>query len=428
MITYWRVQPASFVGFDDFLRVLSKHRVSRWLRVTSREREFAAFNVPRADVRAFAAAVADLNKELIDATPLSAHPGDALRLVEEALFRLDQPDEEEGGDTDDEAKTPTTPFDRTGISDVIAGALTGEGATIAVVDSGLAKQVVAQFEGRLQAGYPIEVEGAWSPLDDHLGHGTMVACIAAAKPRVEPGFTGAAPGAGVIVCRLAVNEKKLGPVSDVALALDWLRGQLESGKVKNLVVNCSFGMADRYPPACSPPEDDLVLDAVEKLADAGALIVTSAGNYGAGTDTSGTIWHFKTRSDVVTVGYTGNAIGTPDYVALGSSRGYGAMCAGQPSTNPKPDVVAPAPGSWEVPHLDGVVVAGSWGSSGASPQVAGLAALIWSKDPSLANHEVADIIRRTAVPLVDGTGTPLPDTDQGSGLINAVAALANTRA
>jgi len=62
-----------------------------------------------------------------------------------------------------------------------------------------------------------------------------------------------------------------------------------------------------------------------------------------------------------------------------------------------------------------------WGTSGACPQVSGLAALILSANPALKPDQVADIIRSTAKPLGG------PASCVGSGLIDCGAAVTKAK-
>jgi subtilisin family serine protease len=59
-----------------------------------------------------------------------------------------------------------------------------------------------------------------------------------------------------------------------------------------------------------------------------------------------------------------------------------------------------------------------WGTSGACPQVAGLAALLLAVSPGLSPAQVADLIRKTCRPL--GASA----TCVGAGLIDCEAAVA----
>ena len=94
-----------------------------------------------------------------------------------------------------------------------------------------------------------------------------------------------------------------------------------------------------------------------------------------------------------------------------SSRGPGQFA----TANPKPDCVAPTYG--EVVWGCGYVAMEWWGTSGAAPQVTGLAALILSKKPSLSVADVGDIIKKTCVPI------GLAPTCAGAGLIDCLAAM-----
>ena len=84
-----------------------------------------------------------------------------------------------------------------------------------------------------------------------------------------------------------------------------------------------------------------------------------------------------------------------------------------------PDVVAPTPRNGRVAygHGDRTLLRG-WGTSGACPQVAGLAALILALDHTLSPANLRDRIRNTANSL--GLGV----TCQGKGLIDCAAAFA----
>jgi len=87
------------------------------------------------------------------------------------------------------------------------------------------------------------------------------------------------------------------------------------------------------------------------------------------------------------------------------------------------DVAAPGVGIWGVfiiPPYD--PVAPLVGTYAAAPHVSGLAALIWSVNPHLANQDVEEIIESTAVDL----GAPGRDDYFGHGRIDAAAAVMTT--
>jgi serine protease AprX len=101
-----------------------------------------------------------------------------------------------------------------------------------------------------------------------------------------------------------------------------------------------------------------------------------------------------------------------------SSRGPGQHF-GDPNTSPKPDVTAPTPKNGKVVYGASIrTFPTGWGTSGACPQAAGLAALLWSKTPSLTPADLYAAIRDRAVDLGHG-----PDC-QGHGRIDCAASLA----
>jgi serine protease AprX len=100
-----------------------------------------------------------------------------------------------------------------------------------------------------------------------------------------------------------------------------------------------------------------------------------------------------------------------------SSRGPGEL-AGSSGMSEKPDVTAPTPENGAVLYGDSVqVLANGWGTSGAAPQAAGLAALLLSHRPHSSTSDVFDVIRGTAVALGHAREC------EGSGMIDCKAAL-----
>ena len=63
------------------------------------------------------------------------------------------------------------------------------------------------------------------------------------------------------------------------------------------------------------------------------------------------------------------------------------------------------------------------GTSMATPHVAGVAALVLSRNNSLTAAQVGNIIRSTAKPLRDNPGDPVPNDNYGAGLVQADAAV-----
>ena len=100
-----------------------------------------------------------------------------------------------------------------------------------------------------------------------------------------------------------------------------------------------------------------------------------------------------------------------------SSRGPGQYY-GNPGMNNKPDVTAPTPRNGSILYGDRQrIMPNGWGTSGACPQAAGLAALITARNPSLSANDVYKKIRDAAYDLGHGRNC------QGAGLFDCGATL-----
>lgn len=282
----------------------------------------------------------------------------------------------------------------------------GSNVVIAVVDTGV--------DGTHPEFAPEKRAGSWQepgqvPWTDWKGHGTMCAAIAAGTAAYGGRYRGVAPGARLIACRTHFYDTQL------AAVYDYLAGLRETEKWTIVATN-SFGIPVGASP---PPPGSVFMEALDDAIRAGIHVVFSAGNYheaaqgkpDACAPTS--IWQYKCRADVLTVA-TCKLDRTMWYY---SSRGPGDL-AGQPRMREKPDVTAPTPENGAILYGGGTrVLANGWGTSGAAPQAAGLAALLLSRQPGLSAQETFDLIRDTAVPLGHGPAC------EGYGMINCRAAL-----
>jgi len=131
--------------------------------------------------------------------------------------------------------------------------------------------------------------------------------------------------------------------------------------------------------------------------------------------TPNTIWGVNSHDMVISVGTVNenDSNQDPSTPHPNSSRGPGQWA----HSGTKPDCVAPTYG--EVVWGCGYKNKEWWGTSGACPQVAGLAALLLSANPALSPKQVCDIIRRTCRRL------SAPATCVGAGLIDCAAAVAS---
>jgi serine protease AprX len=282
----------------------------------------------------------------------------------------------------------------------------GAGATIAVVDTGIAGQRRELAEGRRRGSWQAAGARSWQ---DPVGHGTMCAVIAAGNRKRGGRFDGVAPEAGIIACRTRFFD------SELAAIYDYLTGLLVQDPGLRLVVNNSFGC--RHGGGSSGSDFPAAL---QEAVEAGMAVLFSAGNnhqLAGGLPEHchpSTIWNHKLRKDVLTVGACDLEGEIWDYSSRGPATG--------PGRGSKPDVVAPVP-------RQGMVAFGEenrrfpngWGTSGACPQAAGLAALLWSAEPDLGAREIFERIRQSAEDLGRAGSC------QGSGRINCAAAVAGRK-
>lgn len=290
----------------------------------------------------------------------------------------------------------------------------GEGVTIAVVDTGVCGSLAEVPKSKRS---PVDIPSAfagnhWS---DGKGHGSMCAAIAAGTTSAGGRFDGVAPDATVLSARTTLLA------SDIYRIYDELRKAKAEGRIPGpLVVSNSYGLLACTAPitlGLPHPYMQIVLDAI---AD-GITVVFAAGNnhhdlfcgHPAAADGPNTIWGPNSHDNVISVGTVSRDETNQDASTLhvNSSRGPGQFA----DQHPKPDCVAPTYGEvvWGCGHRS----MEWWGTSGACPQVAGLAALLLAKKPDLTPAQVADLIRSSARTL------SAPASCVGAGIINCEDAL-----
>jgi subtilisin family serine protease len=292
----------------------------------------------------------------------------------------------------------------------------GAGVHIAVIDTGVCG-TMAEFPAEKRSSHSIAMPGLGAAWTDVRGHGSMTACVAAATSAAGGRYDGVAPDATLISCKTTFDDTELYTIYDHLIAL------VDSGAVGQLVVSNAYGLTSCTPLAISltDPFPAKVREAVAR----GIVCVFAAGNYHVavcGNDPTScgptSIWGVNSMDDVISVGTIDRdermdrrATEAGAYAHCDSSRGPGQF--GTATT--KPDCVAPTYG--EVMWGCGYIALEWWGTSGAAPQVAGLAALLLARDPSLRPAQVRDIIMETCTPI------GLAKTCAGSGLINCEAAV-----
>lgn len=290
----------------------------------------------------------------------------------------------------------------------------GSGVTIAIVDTGVCADL-DEFPLAKRSSIDLPSTYVGRHWIDGVGHGSMCASIAAATSADGGRFDGVAPDATLLSARTSLLA------TDIYLIYDQLVTAYENGTIPGpLVISNSYGLYTCQAPHVLPPEHPYH-DIVVKAVDSGIPVVFAAGNnhydekcnYDPTDCAPNSIWAVNSSDRVLSVGTVDeNGSNQEPGKHANSSRGPGQWA----NAFPKPDCVAPTYGQvvWGCGYRDMVW----WGTSGACPQVAGLAALMLAIDPALTPQQVGDIIRSSCRSL------PASRTCVGHGLIDCAAAVA----
>ncbi|MCQ6558107.1 S8 family peptidase [Paenibacillus mendelii] len=250
----------------------------------------------------------------------------------------------------------------------------GGSIPIAIIDTGIANHPDLYIAGGINT-----ING--SSYRDDNGHGTHVAGIASALG-TSGLIPGVAPRAKLYAVK-ALNANGEGFISNIVEGIDWC---IRKGV---RVINLSLGLQGASSTA--------LRDAVKRARSKGIIVVSSAGNSGAG---SGGIDEPASYPETLAV-----AASTRDnQIASFSSRGSGI------------DVTAPGTAIRSTSPGGGYQT--MEGTSMASPHVAGGAALLLSQDPRLTPSQVAQRLRASAQRL-----SGYSSASQGSGLLQIADAL-----
>lgn len=280
-----------------------------------------------------------------------------------------------------------------------ARGLTGEGVTVAVIDSGVDKSH-PDLAGKVIAAETFIDDGLGT--EDVAGHGTHVASIIAGSGAASGGlYRGVAPGARLISAR-ACGELFCSE-SSVLAALEWAVVEQHAQ-----ILNVSLGAPDL--PGVDPLEE-----AVNRLSqDYGALIVIAAGNFA----------EEGFPVDSPASAEASLAVGAVDHDgALAAFSARGPTVDGRVI---KPDLTAPGVGivaalASGVPPIGtpvGTAYQALSGTSMAAPHAAGAAALVLQQHPGWTGAQVKAALIGAADPDpglgVDPQGAGRLDVDRAT--------------
>ncbi|MFH1978715.1 MAG: S8 family serine peptidase, partial [Candidatus Aenigmatarchaeota archaeon] len=269
--------------------------------------------------------------------------------------------------------------------------ITGEGKTIAIIDTGI-DYTHPDLGGCFGSGCKVIdgydfVNDDEDPMDDQ-GHGTHVAATAAGSGTLK----GVAPDANLYAYKV-LDQYGYGSDSDVIEAIERATDPDQDGNFSDHLDVISMSLSVKYYDFDDCYEDVGSSIAIDNAVDVGVVVVAAASNeYGYST-----IGAPGCAKKAITVGASDKQDIIADFSSKGPTKDYRV----------KPDVVAPGvdicaaqwDSAWDyLKCLDYEHTAIS-GTSMATPHVSGAAALILQAHPDWGPQEIKYALRNTAINL-----------------------------
>lgn len=276
--------------------------------------------------------------------------------------------------------------------------------TIAVIDTGV--DLTAPDIG-VKSPVTYSVISNTRDVRDGVGHGTFVSALAAGSDTNGAGMAGFGGRAKLMVIQASRTLKSFTDV-DEATGIVWA---VDHGA---RILNLSLG---------GPDTSTIERSAIAYAAKKGVLVVTAVGNGGDGANEVEYPAALVQPVGSNGRGGTGLSVGASDETGARSSfsdtGSHLSLLAPGTSVLSATSSTAPDAGYVKVPvpgATAGVYAFGS-GTSFASPEVAGIAALVWAANPHLTAKQVAQILKQSA------SNHGAWNQDTGYGLIDAAAAV-----
>lgn len=301
----------------------------------------------------------------------------------------------------------------TNLDDAWDHAQANNAVTIVTLDSGV-KLDHEDLEGNLleeyawdvtnnvdEGGQPLSVTAEQTGTSDHVGHGTLVAGIAAAVANNGTGLAGASMNANVLPVKVIPDGSSTTDTATLARAYEYVFESVDVDELNVRVFNLSLGryVTDEYDSE-DAQQDELLHDWIRRAYQEGIVTVCSGGN-GNYTDPYVAALYpsdFEECVSVTALEPDGTNIAWSDY-------------------NAQKDISAPGRSIWSTHTSYSEVAGGNYssaysGTSLSAPMVSGTIALMCYAEPTATVDEICEALYVTAVPVEDATNDRTqPDED-----------------
>lgn len=281
----------------------------------------------------------------------------------------------------------------------------GQRSIIAIIDTGVDGSRFPQWQ-RL-AGWS-DLAGD-NPYIDPVGHGSLVAMLAAASGWVED-FVGVAPEALIFPLRLRANSKGAMPTASILRAMERVL-QLARERRQRIILNNSWG-----------------LFGCKQLLLPCGILITRVIRAADELNRFLSVWAIGNNKHVCAQAVTGYCMGTsPWSVSVGAvGRDLKPLfysSSGGQCFPLSPTCVTPTYG--ELPWGSGFMDFGDQGAgtSSTTPMVSGALAILNSLYPRASNADLRAALRASARPLNPNRPYELYDPETGSGLLQIMDAI-----
>jgi minor extracellular protease Epr len=263
-------------------------------------------------------------------------------------------------------------YAKVGVDKLWEKGATGEGITIAILDTGVDIHNPNLYNSIVQGYNAITKTSGYDVIDDDNGHGSAIAGIIAAEKK-KLGLTGVAYGAKIMPVKV-LNEKGQGADKDIADGIRWAADHGAN------IINLSFGAS----------QQEKVLDeALEYAAQKGCLIIAAAGN-------RYTKYTSEAEYDQPNILYPA---AHPAVMAITATDINDELC---PFSSAGPRAELAVPGKelfsydlWQKNDKSKILSGTSYSTAFASAA----AALLWSSYPTLKAAEIREVLTMTAADL-----------------------------